>query len=220
MFEEEDRDEDDKRAAARWAYELMHDPAGFVVLDTETTGLGDDAEACQIAVIDQAGTVLLDTLVRPTVPIGEGAIAVHGITNEMVASAPAFADVLPKLREVTRGRTLVIYNAEYDLRVLDHTSVQHEIVTGENLGIMVGPAQCAMLRYAAFHGEWSDYRGDYRWQKLADACAQQGVEVVDAPAHSALGDCLRTLGVIKAMADWYAQEIEEVPASSRPDAAN
>ena len=44
-----------------------------------------------------------------------------------------------------------------------------------------------------------EYKGTYRWQKLTNAAAQQGV-VIDGKAHRALADVQMTLGVIKAMA--------------------
>jgi DNA polymerase III epsilon subunit-like protein len=39
--------------------------AGCIVLDTETTGLGDDAEICEITILDVTGAPILDTLVPP-----------------------------------------------------------------------------------------------------------------------------------------------------------
>lgn len=56
--------EQDRQAAIDAAAEYLRD---CVILDTETTGL-HDAEIVQIAVIDHAGTVLLDTLVNPPHP--------------------------------------------------------------------------------------------------------------------------------------------------------
>ena len=38
-------------------------------LDTETTGLGRSAEIVDICIVDDAGQVLVDTLVRPRFPI-------------------------------------------------------------------------------------------------------------------------------------------------------
>ena len=60
-----------------------------LILDTETTGLGDEAEICEIAVIRQDGSVVLDTLVRPTGKISEDATRVHGITDADVRDAPS-----------------------------------------------------------------------------------------------------------------------------------
>ena len=55
-----------------------------------------------------------------------------------------------------------------------------------------------MQAYAELHGEWSEEKGRYRWQKLSTAAQQQGVKVENA--HRALGDCLMTLGLVRAMA--------------------
>ncbi|EJO6804392.1 3'-5' exonuclease, partial [Salmonella enterica] len=85
-------------------------------IDTETTGLGDDAEIVEICIIDSHGFILLNTLVKPTKPIPDEAIAIHGITNEMVAYAPAWTDICGAVEELIRRFGFVIYNADYDLR--------------------------------------------------------------------------------------------------------
>ncbi len=40
---------------------------------------------------------------------------------------------------------------------------------------------------------------DYKWQKLGNACADMGL-TVDTPSHTALGDCLRSLALLRALA--------------------
>jgi DNA polymerase-3 subunit epsilon len=45
-----------------------------------------------------------------------------------------------------------------------------------------------MIKHAEWVGEWDDYHRSFRWQKL------QGGD------HSALGDCLATLEIIKKIA--------------------
>jgi DNA polymerase III epsilon subunit-like protein len=53
------------------------------------SGHGDDAgleahdEVIQLAIVDMQGNVLLQSLVRPTIPVGTEARAIHGITNEV-----------------------------------------------------------------------------------------------------------------------------------------
>lgn len=51
-----------RQAAVRWAIDIVGRD-DVVYLDTETTGLGPDAEIVDIAVVDQAGRVLLNSLV-------------------------------------------------------------------------------------------------------------------------------------------------------------
>ena len=55
-----------RAAAVAWAREVAADP-GTLYLDTETTGFGD-ADVVDIAVVDNRGRVLLNSLVRPTRP--------------------------------------------------------------------------------------------------------------------------------------------------------
>ena len=74
----------------------------FACLDTETTGLSPDdgGRICELAVsVSQGGRPVeeFSTLLNPGMPMHPEVIAIHGITNEMVASAPKFADILPKL---------------------------------------------------------------------------------------------------------------------------
>ncbi|HGM5349228.1 TPA: 3'-5' exonuclease [Serratia marcescens] len=167
-----------------------------LILDTETTGLGIDAEIVEITLLDTTGEILLNTLVKPRRPIPPEATAIHGITNEMVANAPSWIRVCSKFYHLISGRKVVIYNSDYDTRLLEQTNAANWIV---------GPCcveqpvfECAMLAYAEFYGQKSD-RGGYRWQKLTAAAEQQGVKI-EGTAHRALSDCLTTLGVIKAMA--------------------
>jgi DNA polymerase III epsilon subunit family exonuclease len=166
-----------------------------LVLDTETTGLDDKAEIIEIAVIDATGKVLLNTLVKPSKPVPAEATAIHGITDEMVKDAPTWPEVNPQLCSLISGKTIAIYNAEYDLRLLEQTDRIWKVTPK----ISVTPQiVCAMHEYAEFYGQKSD-RGSYKWQKLTAAAEQQGV-IIEGTPHRALSDCLTTLGVIKAMA--------------------
>lgn len=82
-----------------------------LILDTETTGLGDDAEVIEVSVIDARGEVLLDTLVRPSGQIPAEASAIHGITDADVATAPTWAEVHERLVELVAGRMVIAYGA-------------------------------------------------------------------------------------------------------------
>lgn len=180
-----------KTPAARAAAWLA---SNALILDTETTGLDGDAEVIELAVIDCTGQALIDTLVRPCRPIPGEASAIHGITDQMVAAAPGWADVRGQLLDLlASGRHLVIYNASYDLRLIRQSDALHGLETPALA------AHCAMLTYAEHWGDIDERRGGYRWQRLGNAAAQQGVEI-QGTAHRALADCLTTLGILRAMA--------------------
>lgn len=179
----------DRRSAEQWARDLLAQ-TDFVILDTETTGLDNDAEIVQIAVIDHAGQVLLNTLVKPTYPIPPGATRIHGITDEQVKDAPTFVEIAAQVSTLLSGKRIVIYNAEYDARLLRQTAK----AAGLSPSWAVLTADCAMLAYSQWIGDWSDYHGNYRFQRLPGG------------DHSALGDARATLAVIRRMAANEATE--------------
>ncbi|WP_411753639.1 3'-5' exonuclease [Serratia sp. (in: enterobacteria)] len=167
-----------------------------LILDTETTGLGDDAEIVEITIIDTTGKPLINTLVKPSKAIPAEATAIHGITDAMVMNAPLWTEVCHKVGALMSGRTVVMYNASYDARLLDQTDLIWGVIPDLKNGL--ADFQCAMRAYAEFYGQCSE-RGGYKWQKLTAAAEQQGIKI-QGTAHRALSDCLTTLGVIKAMA--------------------
>ncbi len=174
--------------------------ANALILDTETTGLGDDAEVVELALIDCAGAVLLDTLVRPSGPVPAEAAAIHGITDAMLAEAPTWSAIHARFCDLVEGRQVVSYSREFDARVITQSARRYGLPAPQGFDGVLDPGRihCAMQAYAGFHGAWSEEKGQYRWQRLSAAAAQQGVKVENA--HRALGDCLMTLGVVRAMA--------------------
>lgn len=164
----------------------------YVVLDTETTGL-NDGEIVQIAIVRSSGDVLLDTLVRPVFPIPVDATRIHGITDDMVKDAPMWQEVVEQVKFIVTGENVVVYNATYDRKMMHQSA--------EKAGIMkidwksFSTWWCAMSAYAAHWGDWNSYHGNYRWQSLTNACDQQEIAIADA--HTALGDALMTLALVK-----------------------
>lgn len=95
----------------------------FACLDTETTGLSPDdgGKICELAVsVSQGGRPVeeFSTLLNPGMPMHPDVIAIHGITNEMVANAPKFADILPKLLGLLDDCVIVAHNADFDVNFL------------------------------------------------------------------------------------------------------
>ncbi len=99
----------------------------YVAIDTETTGLSprDGHRLVEVAAIRFHRGVVLDkfvTLVNPLTSIHPAACAIHGITDEMVAEAPTFADVYEELVSFLDDDILVFHNAPFDISFLEHES--------------------------------------------------------------------------------------------------
>lgn len=166
----------------------------YVVLDTETTGL-NRGEIVQLAVVGSSGQVLMDTLVKPVVSIPPDATRIHGITDDMVADAPGFADILPQLQPLLTGTNVVVYNATYDRKMLHQSA---EVAGLEKVDWKaLSRWWCAMEAFAEIYHDWNSYRHNYRWQKLSTACAYYKIELQNA--HGALADSQATLNICKEM---------------------
>lgn len=169
-------------------------------LDTETTGLDSSAEIVEIAIIDAAGNVLLDTRVKPLGTMDPEAQAVHGISPADVENCPTFADLWSELCAIVNGKTVVMYGAGFDKRMLQQSAAAHQLDYRE---LRPSGIVCAMLEYAAYWGALDRRRGSYRWQKLTLACHQQGITLPEGMhAHSARADAeLTRLLTLKVLAE-------------------
>lgn len=182
-----------KQLAADMARFWLQDNA--IIIDTETTGLSTTDEIVEISALDCEGNVLLDTLVRPLGDISYEAQRVHGITLQDTAGAPSFDQILPDLAGIIHNRTVVMFNANFDTRLIDQSARLHGKYTPRM------NAHCAMHNYARFHGQWDDNRNQWKWQSLENAAWQMNIQV-SGNAHRALTDCRTTLALIQAMADY------------------
>ena len=177
----------------------------LLILDTETTGLGADAEIIEVGIIDHQGSVVFESLIKPRESIPKAATAIHGISNADVAQAPTWAEVHAQVCGIIGGMDVAIYNAAYDVRLLQQTAKLY--------GVTIPPYRpwCAMLEYAQWWGEWDDYRESYQWQRLSNAAQQCGINLpTDSQAHRAIYDCRMTLEVMRTIAG-YAPGDEIVP---------
>ena len=111
-------------APATQATQATIDEADFTVVDVETTGLSADRgdRVCEIGMVRIRGGAVMETfgsLIDPTVPVSAGAYAVNGISPAMLAGAPLFADVLPRVEAMLSDAVLVAYNAPFDTGFLN-----------------------------------------------------------------------------------------------------
>lgn len=97
-----------------------------VVLDTETTGMPvtDGHRIIEIGCVEVIGRRLTGrhyhVYLQPDREVDEGAIAVHGITNEFLADKPRFRDVADEFFEFIRDAQLVIHNAAFDIGFINN----------------------------------------------------------------------------------------------------
>jgi DNA polymerase-3 subunit epsilon len=109
-----------------------------VVLDTETTGLEPEAghriiEIGCVEIVNRRPTNnRFHRYVNPGRAVDAGALQVHGIENDFLATQPRFAEVAQEFVEFVKGAELVIHNADFDVNFLNHElsridGVPHEI---------------------------------------------------------------------------------------------
>ena len=96
----------------------------FVVVDLEATGAKmPPNRVIELGAYRIRQGCIVDkflTLVNPEIPIPRFVIALTGITNEMVKSAPVFAEVAPKWLNFASDAVLIAHNAPFDTTFLNH----------------------------------------------------------------------------------------------------
>jgi len=122
----------------------------LAVFDLETTGVDIESarivSAC-IAVLGAGGSVLerTDWLADPGIEIPDAAAAVHGLTTERARTegrdaAEVAAEITTRLRQLfAEGVPLVVYNAPYDLSLLDRECRRHDIEPLDVISPVIDP---------------------------------------------------------------------------------
>lgn len=177
-------------------------PIDLIVVDTETTGLDASIdELLQVSIVDGDGNTLYNGYFKPEhTESWPKAEEVNHISPEMVASAPNIKSEMAAIGNIlSRAKTIVGYNTGYDLRFLQAAGWQR--AEGQKIVDV-------MQDFAPIYGEWSEERGDYRWQKLSTCATWYGYEWTERGAHNSLEDCLATLHCYKEM----EKEKVETPA--------
>ena len=97
-----------------------------VVLDTETTGMPvtDGHRIIEIGCVELMGRRLtgrhFHVYLQPDRDSDEGAIGVHGITDEFLKGKPRFAEVADEFFEFINGAQLIIHNAAFDIGFINN----------------------------------------------------------------------------------------------------
>ena len=155
--------------------------ARFVCLDTETTGLSPDCggRICEVALLvsqDQKRVASYSTLINPQMFMPPEVIAIHGITNQMVANSPSFKEIACKIKDFLQGSVLICHNADFDTKFLRH---EFEIL-GQSM------PDCIILdtlKYARRHG-------NFRRNRLGLIAQELGIS--SQGWHRAMADTVMT----------------------------
>jgi DNA polymerase III subunit epsilon len=145
-----------------------------VFIDVETTGLHPSKEGVvQIALVRfENGRVVASekSLINPGVPIGEGAMKVHGITEEMVKGAPSLKDFANQMSvvDICHEATPGAYNAPFDR---DYFMFHYDRTL---------PWVDPMVLTAIMDKN--------RRRKLTERCEEYEIELL--AAHDAMADCV------------------------------
>lgn len=113
-----------------------------IVLDTETTGLDPNAghrvvEIGCVELINHLPTGLVfHKYINPERDMPEEAFAVHGLSEEFLSQHPVFNEIASEFVDFIGDATLVIHNADFDMKFLNWELSQ--------LGIPVMPRERAI----------------------------------------------------------------------------
>jgi exodeoxyribonuclease X len=165
----------------------------IIFFDTETTGNTDHDRLCQLGVKDRNVPVpIVNATYKPPLPISIGAMAIHHITEKMVAERPVFIEAseygdIKNLFE-NSDTVSVAHNAAFDVGML----IREEITPRNFI--------CTYKVARALDPE--DKIGQYSLQYLRYFLKLE----IDAVAHDAWGDVLVLEGLFNRL---FAKMIEE-----------
>lgn len=212
----------ERRLNTLYAVQQATRDGNWITFDTETTGL--EGEIIQWAVCAPDGNVLGQGYIKPHSTVEEGALAIHGITDESLADKPRFGEVAPMIWSLLEGKTVLIYNASFDIARLATSLLADAGPDGWKdasvqarehwLWNSTYPKQenclkneCVMEWFAVIYGQWHDYFHSYTWQKLETAAAY--FDIPAEGAHDAAADARITALVVQKLIELAKQELPE-----------
>ena len=155
-----------------------------IVLDTETTGLetSQDHRIIEIGCVEMVNRKLTGRhyhqYINPQRKVDEGAMEVHGITDQFLEDKPLFDAIAPEFFEFVTGADLIIHNAPFDLGFINHETAK---LPGNIAAIETG---CKIIDTLALA------RQKHPGQKnnLDALCKRYGVDNSQRDLHGALLD--------------------------------
>lgn len=183
----------------------------YVIFDLETTGISPNYdEVIEISALKVKGGEVVDefnTLVNPGRKIPFGATKVNGITNAMVAEAPAFSHVLAEFLDFAEGLVLVGHNiARFDMKFIWRDAKQY-------FGEIPQNNYVDTLQVARKHLPKMEHH------RLVDLAEHYGIS--SEGAHRALNDCYMNQKVYECMVaemrEAHQKRVEEARKKASED---
>lgn len=178
----------------------------FVCIDCETTGLDPvQDQVIEVAIIlfnTQGILESYETLIDPNILIPESSIAIHHITNEMVAGKPKIQEVLGEVFRIAGNRIIIGHGVHFDIEIL--------AVAADRFGIpctLRSNKQIDTLRLARSYGE-SPVNSLNQLRKHFNIEAEG--------AHRAMGDVVVNMEVFKYLIKQYRNMEHLFEVLSRP----
>ena len=178
----------------------------FICLDCETTGLDTKADR----IIEMAAVRFditqnkesFDSLVDPEMTIPEASIAIHHISQQMVAGQPLIKEALPKFLEFVGDDIIVGHGVEFDIDVLANSAEREGIPTAIRKNRFIDT-----LRMARIYGK-----------SPSNSLVQlrKHFQIEPEVAHRAMGDVVVNIEVFKKLL-WGFPTLEKLfDVLSRP----
>jgi DNA polymerase-3 subunit epsilon len=182
----------------------------LAVFDLETTGVdteNDRIVSAHVGVIDASGDVIeqYDWLADPGIEIPAGAAAVHGISTERAReegrpAGQVVVEILDVLADVLdRGLPVTIYNAPYDLTLLNREARRHGVLPLDGPAPIVDPL--------IIDKTFDRYRRGKR--TLTATALHYGVELL--AAHDAGADAVAAGRIAQALGRTFADQLAIEP---------
>ena len=166
-----------------------------IFFDTETTGLNADDEIVELAITDELGNEIYCQRFKPSKKMNPKASQLTGITDDMLIDMPSFASEFDKIKSIfTNADQSIAYNIDFDVRLLLQTCEKYDIDTN---WISKINKRCAMMMYSNYAYCWYNTVAAAKRYKLTDACSKMSIKIQNA--HSAVGDCIMTAHLVRAM---------------------
>ena len=158
------------------AKNILANPDKYFLWDTETSGVTGQSEILEMAMVSLSGDVLFHDYFMPSGDISADAIKINTLTKHKLQEkgAKPYNASHDKIKKIASERVPIAYNASFDIRVLRQSAAVY------GLPMPFGDTFiCAMQLATAFYREKRALNGN----------------------HTAIGDCLTMLDLLKDIAD-------------------